>query len=187
VLSDQAILRGVGRELAALQRARRDGGWSPAHTARLLTVLRILSGYALGLPARPAAVDGTTITRQAEGELTLRVPGFGGRDATVAGWVTPVVIAEELALREKNVTTDSRRAALLEELRAALTRLTTAQYGRGNPADAGTGASDDAIDEALTLGVTALRRLRIDNTWIARKLRLFGFKANRMEHKAWSR
>ena len=184
VVSDPAILRGVGRELGALQQARRDGAWTEALTARLLTALRIISGYALDLPARPLAVDGTVITTASEGELTLRVPGFGGRDATIAGWVTPVVISEELARRQKNVAVDARRTAMLEDLQASLSRLTTSQYGRGG-GDART--SDAAIDEALASGSAALRQLRIDGTWIARKLRTFRFKTARLEHKAWSR
>jgi hypothetical protein len=185
VVSDPAILRGVGRELAALHHARSDGAWTAALTARLLTALRIISGYALDLPARPLAVDGTVITTASEGELTLRVPGFGGRDATVAGWVTPVVIAEELARRQKNIAVDARRTAMLEDLRTTLTRLTASQYGRDAEGDART--SDAAIDEALASGTAALRQLRIDGTWIARKLRTFRFKTARLEHKAWSR
>ena len=65
-----------------------------------------------------------------------------------------------------------------------LSRLTTSQYGRGG-GDART--SDAAIDEALASGSAALRQLRIDGTWIARKLRTFRFKTARLEHKAWSR
>ena len=183
VVSDPAILRGVGRELAALQHARRDGAWTGALTARLLTALSIISGYALDLPARPLAVDGTVITTASEGELTLRVPGFGGRDATIAGWVTPVVISEELARRQKNVAVDARRTAMLEDLQASLSRLTTSQYGRA----AGGDAPDAAIDDALASATAALRQLRIDGTWIARKLRTFRFKTARLEHKAWSR
>jgi len=185
VVSDPAILRGVGRELAALRQARLDGAWTDALTARLLTALRIISSYALDLPARPLAVDGTVITTASEGELTLRVPGFGGRDATVAGWVTPVVIAEELARRQKQVAVDPRRTAMLEDLQTALSRLTTSQYGRGAEGDART--SDAVVDEALASGAAALRQLRIDGTWIARKLRTFRFKTARLEHKAWSR
>ena len=184
VVSDPAILRGVGRELSALQQARRDGTWTSALTARLLTSLRIISGYALEQPARPVAVDGTIVSTASEGELTVRVPGLGGHDATIAGWVTPVVISEELARRQKNLTVDARRGAMLEELRTALEGLTRAQYGRD---DAATPAADEAIDGALASGLAALRQLKIDSTWIARKLRTFRFKTARLEHKAWSR
>jgi len=154
---------------------------TPARVVRALG--EHFSGYALDLPARPLAVDGTVITTASEGELTLRVPGFGGRDATIAGWVTPVVISEELARRQKNVAVDARRTAMLEDLQASLSRLTTSQYGRA----AGGDAPDAAIDDALASATAALRQLRIDGTWIARKLRTFRFKTARLEHKAWSR
>ena len=115
-----------------------------------------------------------------DGALAGRVPGLGGHDATMAGWVTPVVIAGELTRRQKLLTSDSRRAAMLEELRTSLVRLTSAQYGRDR-------AGDDAIDDALSTGSTAPGRLKTDSNWLARKLRPLRFKAARREHKAWSR
>jgi hypothetical protein len=184
VLSDSAILRGVGRELAALRQARSEGGWTPAHTARLLTAVRILGSYALDLPARPAAVDGSVAGSAADGELTLRVPGLGGRDATIPGWVTPVVVADELARRQKSLTANPQRTAMLEEIQTALTQLTRAQYGREA---AGANLPDQAIDEALAVADRAIGRLKLDSTWIGRKLRMFRFKTARLEHRAWSR
>jgi hypothetical protein len=180
VVSDSAILRGIGRELSSLRQARAEGAWTPELTARLLTALRIISAYALELPARPSAVDDLVITSATDGALTVRVPGLGGHDATIAGWVTPVVIADELTRRQKLLTSDSRRAALLEELRTSLLRLTSAQYGRDR-------AGDEAIDDALATGSTALGRVKTDNNWLARKLRPLRVKAARLEHKAWSR
>jgi len=180
VVSDASILRGIGRELTALQEARAAGSWTPDLTSRLLTAVRIVSGYALDLPARPTADESLAATAATEGALTVRVPGLGGHDATIAGWVTPVVIADELTRRQKSRAGDDRRTAMLEELRTSLTRLTRTQYGRDR-------AGDEAIDDALTTASAALGRLKNDSTWIARKLRPLRFKAARLEHKAWSR
>jgi hypothetical protein len=48
LVGDGAILRGVGRELAAVQRERESGGWSADLAARALAALRIVGTYALG-------------------------------------------------------------------------------------------------------------------------------------------
>jgi hypothetical protein len=48
LVGDGAILRGVGRELAAVQRQREDGGWTADLAARALSALRIIGTYAMG-------------------------------------------------------------------------------------------------------------------------------------------
>ena len=48
LVGDGAILRGVGRELAAVQRQREDGGWTADLAARALAALRIIGTYAMG-------------------------------------------------------------------------------------------------------------------------------------------
>src|SRR4029077_3845844 len=48
-ITDGAILRGVGRELAAVRRDRNsNGGWTPDLAARALAALRVAATYALG-------------------------------------------------------------------------------------------------------------------------------------------
>src|SRR5215510_1376415 len=47
LITDGAILRGVGRELAAVRRERDGGGWTPDLAGRALAALRIAATYAL--------------------------------------------------------------------------------------------------------------------------------------------
>jgi hypothetical protein len=154
LVSDAVVLRQIGRELGDLQRARREADWTPAQTARLTTALRILAGYALGKPATALAhSDGS-------GGLTVRSRGFRGDELTVPGWVTPAVLAEALSRHDGH----QRYADLLQSLETVLSRLTPAQYARDATPDEAT------IDEALTLGATTLRQMKLDNLWIVRKL-----------------
>jgi hypothetical protein len=148
LVSDGAILRGVGRELAAVDRERRGGGWTPALAARVLTALRILSAYALGLPPapRPAAQ-----ANGAAGQLIVRGPGWRAARLVVPAWVTARIVAEGRGRKMP-----AARAAMLEQLEDALARLTAAQYGRDATAD------EAVLDGALALGTTALRRLKLD-------------------------
>src|SRR5262249_19178668 len=47
-ITDGAILRGVGRELAAVRRDRNaGGGWAPEQAARALAALRVAATYAI--------------------------------------------------------------------------------------------------------------------------------------------
>ena len=54
---------------------------------------------------------------------------------------------------------------ILENLRAVLGRLTEAQYGRDNQLD------DQVLDDALDAAFGALRRLKIENAWVVKKVR----------------
>jgi hypothetical protein len=172
--SDSAILRQVGRELAELQRARHEADWTPALTTRLLTALRILAGYALGTP--PTAIAHTDARTEGPGFLIVRGRGFRADEVAVPGSITPAVIAQEL----KRSAGGHSRAGVLEPLESAMSRLTTAQYGRESaPGEA-------AIDEALTAGAAALRQLRVDNLWVTKKVRALGARAG-LADRLWSR
>src|SRR5207244_1564550 len=60
MIGDPVILRGVGRELSAVQREREQSGWSPELAARALAAMRIAGGYALSRQnSQFAAVAGT--------------------------------------------------------------------------------------------------------------------------------
>ena len=100
LVSDAGILREVGRELADIQRTRRGGEWTPGLAARLLTALRIISAYALGLATTPlaavAGAPGASDLSGFEGHLNVRGRGLRGTKVTLPAWVTPNIIAEEL-------------------------------------------------------------------------------------------
>jgi hypothetical protein len=157
LVSDLAILRGIGRELAAIDRARREGRWTPPLAARVLTALRLLSAYALRLPAmpRPAAASSTL-----PDQLTLRGRGLRGTRIAIPSWVTAPLVAEGRAGERS-----AARGVMLEQLEDALARLTAAQYGRQAPLD------EPSLDAALALGVSVLRPLTIDNLGVVKKIR----------------
>jgi hypothetical protein len=160
--------------------------------ARLLTALRVISGYALGLPATARA--GTPAENGAAagaGQLTLRgrgLPWGSSREVTVAGWVTPNIVGQQLGrlpMPSGAPTPPKPRNAavlkVLEALEAAMARLTTAHYGREKTVD------DDALDEALALASSALRRLKIEQAWPVRKLMALRYPRAEPEKRAWSR
>jgi hypothetical protein len=185
LVSDAAILREVGRELSDLQRVRRHGEWTPGLAARLLTALRIISAYALGLATTPlGAVAGAPSASDLsgfEGHLNVRGRGIRGAKVILPAWVTPNVITQELERPSGGGATRPQRAAVLEHLKDELTRLTAAQYGRDNTLDT------QALDEALATAVRVLGRLKIEQVWMVKKMRTFGRAKAGTANRAWSR
>jgi hypothetical protein len=92
--------------------------------------------------------------------------------------VTSRGIANEIA--RGGAASNPRRTALLESLEQALAALTVAEFGREGTLD------DNALDEALATGVRALRRMKIEQTWLMKRLaaRRAGTP---MDNRAWSR
>ena len=187
LVSDAAILREVRRELSAIAHARRDGEWTEALRARLLSALRIISAYALDLAATPIAVPpggpAETAAYDAPGQLAVRGRGLHGSDVTVAAWVTTSIIAQELKRLGKmpGAIRSASRIKVLEPLQTALAELTTAQYGREIAVD------DQVFDNALATAVSALGRLRIENVWIVKKVRGFRVATAALGSRVWSR
>jgi hypothetical protein len=181
LVSDGAILRAAGRELSAVQRAREDAGWTPELAGRALTPLRVAAAYALGRPvARTLASQPASASNNgagsAEGALLVRTGWPRRKVVTVSGAATARSVVQE----QKRGLGTARRAALLESLDRALAQCTAAQYGRGDTLDAA------ALDQALNVGRTAVRRVALEQTWMMRK---FGPRppAREVEARAWSR
>ena len=74
----------------------------------------------------------------------------------------------------------AKRAETLESLDRALGQFTAGQYGRAETLDS------TVLDEALSAGRAAVRRVALDQTWLMRK---FGSRppAREVEARAWSR
>jgi hypothetical protein len=196
LVSDAAVLRQVGRELSTLEQAQQAGDWTPALTSRLLTIVRILCGYALELP--PSAVSTTTAAAPgprpdagvgapaavadretaAEGQLAVRSRGLRGGSILVPAWVTPSVMARERARTGR--ARPGGRSATLDELQRLLTILTAMQYGRHK------GADEEVIRETLDSAARVLRRLKIENSWAGKKLRAARVTRAGLEHRLWS-
>ena len=106
---------------------------------------------------------------------------------TVPGWVTPSIIGQELGRLPMPSGAPSppkpRNAAVLEALEAALARLTDAHYGReGRRPD-----ERCALDDALALASSTLRRLKIEQTWPVKKLQALRYPKAGLGKRAWSR
>jgi hypothetical protein len=202
LVTDGAILRGVGRELAAVQTARNDGGWTPALAGRALAALRVAAAFAVGRRVARAA-QSTVASRQLADATQQAVktrhspvtnyemPQTGplsdeGRFIVNVGWLRPKPIAVSGSVTSQVVASaiarcaSPSRVALLEGLEEALTRFTAAQYGREAALD------DTALDESLAAGGRVLRRLKIDQLWPMKR-----FMRQRItpevENRAWSR
>ena len=182
LVSDGAILGAARRELASVQRAREDGGWTPELAGRALAALRVGATYMLGRPVAQTSVtsDLSKISNQrlvdADGVMMVRTGWPRTKRIAISGAVT----TRSLATETKRGLGTAQRAALLESLHDAMAQLTAVQYGRdGKPAD-------NALDEALAAGRAALKRVRLEQTWIMKK---FGRRPppREVEARAWSR
>jgi hypothetical protein len=185
-IGDGTILRGVRRELAAIRRERESRGWTPELAGRALAALRIAATYAVG--RRVGYTDLGPITNP---QSPLRNPVFEdpGRLALTAGWFRGKPIAVSGAVTSANVarehargTANGSRAAMLDSLAQALSALTTAQYGRG-----GTALDESALDQALATACDVVKRMRLEQTWIMKKLATRRGGAAPAETRAWSR
>jgi hypothetical protein len=179
LMTDAGVLRGVGRELAAVRRERESGGWSPDLAGRALAALRVAGTYLLGrpvslLPANKLSAEGQDVPEA--GRLIMKAGWPRGKRIAVSGAVTPQSIAREVARGDAN----ARRATLLESLGRALTTLTTAHFGREGTLD------DAALDEALGTAKEVLNRVKLEQVWFMKRLaaRRAGTP---LDNRVWSR
>jgi hypothetical protein len=181
-ITDGTILRGVGRELAAVRRERESGGWTPDLAGRALAALRVAATFAIGrrvgyLPGIPQFANGNPQSDAEPGRLVLTAGWPRGKRVAVSGAVTAQNVSAEIA--RGPAVSNPRRAALLESLAQALAVLTTAQYGRDGTLD------DAALDEAASTANRVLKRMKIEQTWIMKRLAMRRGAA--LDARAWSR
>jgi hypothetical protein len=189
LLSDSAALRAAGRELAAVRRQREDGGWTPDLAGRALAALRVAGAYAVGRRASlmPAAAQSSVASRQSSdfsqeaeeaGRLIVRTGWPRARRVAVSGAITPQSVGRDRIRRTG--TAGFTGSELYESLEQALAALTAAQYGRNGKLD------DSALDQALDTGGQVLKRARLDQIWVMKRL-----AARRVQRqgdtRAWSR
>jgi hypothetical protein len=113
--------------------------------------------------------------------LNVRGRGLRGSKVILPAWVTPNVITQELQQPPAGSQMTPEREKVLENLRAVLSRLTAAQYGRDNQLD------DQVLDEGLDAALSVLRRLKIENAWIVKKMRSLRPSKADVASRAWSR
>ena len=178
LMSDGTVIRGVGRELAAVRRERDRGGWTPELAGRALAALRIAATYMLGrpvslLPANRLSAEGEDVPEA--GRLILKAWPRGRRIA-VSGAITSTSIGRELA----RGTANARRTELLDSLTKALNTFTTAHFGREGTLD------DAALDESLATAGRVLSRVRLDQLWFMKRIAAWR-AGTALDNRAWSR
>jgi hypothetical protein len=175
LISDATILRGVGREFAAIRKQRNDGGWTADLVTRALAALRVAATYAAGrhVGHMPAGAEGIA----EDGRLILRAGWPNGKRIAVSGSMTQGAVTRELARAADN---GGVRAARLATLGEALTTMTAVQYGREGTLD------DTDLDAALASGQAVLGRLKFEQTWIMKRLAARR-RARQGDTRAWSR
>jgi hypothetical protein len=179
LITDMAILNGVGRELSSVQRDRDSGSWTPELASRAVGALRIAATYAIGrpvsqMPASRLLADGSETAEP--GRLILKASWPRGKRIAVSGAVTPQTIARVVA-RPGNT---AARTVLLESLSRALGVLTVATFSRD-------GALDEAsLDEALATSKQVLRRMKFEQLWFMKRLAVRR-AGTELDNRAWSR
>jgi hypothetical protein len=185
LVTDTAVLNALGGELKAVQRAREDGGWTPALAGRALGALRPATAIALGrrvaqsvATKRIAAADaaGTNGRSALDGQISVGGRWPRSKRIVISGSVTSQAVAREIARGEMPAS----RAALLESAQDALARFTSAQYGRDAKLD------DAALDEAMSTSQRLVRRLKMEQFSIMKR---FARRraAPELESRVWSR
>jgi hypothetical protein len=179
LISDTAILNGVGRELSAVQRERESGRWTPELASRALGALRVVATYAIGrpvsqMPASRLLADGGETAEP--GRLILKAGWPRGKRIAVSGAVTPQTVTRMLA-RPGNT---AAHAALLETVSRALASMTAATFGRDATFD------ESALDEALATSKTVLRRMKFEQLWFMKRLAVRR-AGTPMDNRVWSR
>ena len=179
LMTDQAVLRGVGRELAHVRRERDSGGWTPDLAGRALAALRIAGTYLVGrpvslMPANKLTAEGQDVPEA--GRLILRSGWPRPKRIAVSGAVTSLTMTRELA----RGTANARRSALLESLGRALSTFTTAHFGREGTLDEG------ALDESLGTAREVLSRAKLEQLWVMKRFAAYRAPTP-METRVWSR
>ena len=179
LISDRAILGGVGRELASVQRDRDAGSWTPELASRAIGALRIAATYAVGrpvsqMPASRLLADGGETAEP--GRLILKAGWPRGKRIAVSGAVTPQTITRVLA----RPGTTAARTTLLESLSQALASFTAATFNREGKLD------DAALDEALATAKRVLSRMKFEQWWFMKRLAVRR-AGTELDNRAWSR
>jgi hypothetical protein len=158
-LPHRAVLAGVRRELADIQRQTRGAGWSLDTISRALAAARIVGSYAAGQP-----VSQREITEPTGGELLLSGGLLRRRKIGVSGAATARALG-----------------ATAGDLDEALSAFTAARYGRSETWDNG------RLDEALDTVMRAAGRVATRHTWMAETTRSLAASLRGRTSRAWAR
>jgi hypothetical protein len=146
-----AVLRAVGRELAAIQRDQAAGGWNGNLVGRALAASRVAAAYAVDRPVSQQPVDAG---RDDVGGIEVTTGRLQGGRVSVSAAVT----AAALRLAGKDAGESDRRRRQLETLFGALDSFTQAHYGSTPTAD----QDNTRLEQALSDARGIVRQLRAD-------------------------
>jgi hypothetical protein len=173
-LGPHAVAALAARELAAVQRATADQGWSERLADRAIAATRV---------AAACALDRTVAERTADpdaepGDGQVLVTRRAGRRRVTRGVSSPVTAAElaRAADRLPAAASPARRQAI-EELRDTLAALTEARYGRTSELDR------TALDRALERALARARQLRAERRWPKPALRRWTTRTRLLESR----
>jgi hypothetical protein len=158
LVSERAVLRGVARELGAVERQRHRSGWTPALKGRALAALRVLGAYAINRPVQQSA-------RSLAGHLDGSVPV---RRVLVSSAVTEMALIDASAARP-----DDPNAAVVRDLAQTLAAFSRSQYSRGDD------VADEQLDRGLAAAQALARRSRFARTPAGRLARALAAGARR--------
>ena len=175
LISDSAILGGVGRELSAVRRVSARAGWTPELAGRALAALRIAGSVGLGRPVSQTPARGSADGY--DGQLTTRGGFLMGKKVRISGSATSEDIARDLAT---GAGSSAHRQAL-DTLQTALSRFTTALFGREPKLD------ETALTESMGEVPGVVRRLKLENLWLVKKVKGMTQAAGALGDRAWSR
>jgi hypothetical protein len=160
-LPHRAVLSGVRRELADVQREVRGAGWSVETLSRALAAGRVVASYLAGQPVSQREID-----KPASGELLLAHGLFGRRRIGVSAASTARSVRDN---------------ASAGDLDGALTTLTAARYGRLDTYQGG------SLDDALQTVIRAADRVASRHTWLAETARAVRTGLRGRTERAWAR
>ena len=158
-----------------MRRASERAGWTPELAGRALAAFRIAGSIALGRPVSQSPARGGGDAH--DGQLTVRGGFLYGKKVRVSGSATAEAIADELAT---GAGSNGHRQAL-EPLQTALSRFTTALFGREPKLD------ETTLTVSLGDAPSMLRRLKLENLWLVKKIKNLTQTAGDLGNRAWSR
>ena len=163
-----------------MQREREGSGWTVPLAARAAAAVRVIGTYALGQRAprtlTTARADNGAVS---DGRIIIKSGWPKTKHIAVSGAATTRSMASAIKL-----TGNGRRPGELEGIEEALERFTAAQYTR--PIEGKSERLDDtALDESLAAAKGALGRLKLEQTWVMKRLGLQR-KPMLRESRMWS-
>ena len=177
-LASGAVLRGCLHGIGRLKSDVSREGWTPELVGRALTVFRIAGAVALGQRPVQALVDRHVPGR--EGQLVLPKGMLRRKRTLISARTTAEAMARQLA-NGGGQGPDPCPQATLEEIRDSLHVFNAARYGRNGDLDAG------ALDTALDLGTSTIRRLRFTKLWPMRTAGTLAKSAAGLGDLVWRR